>query len=98
MSGHSSKQVSARLNGLPMTYIKAGHGFNVGQDFSRVMVDTPAELAPAEYAQPGHVIGQIADDPSSKLGFMHALLLRVHRSEHIMAGLITARDILIERA
>jgi hypothetical protein len=78
MPGHSSNQVSARLKGLPMTYIKAGHGFNVGQDFSRVMVDTPIELAPSEYAKPGHVIGYIAGDLQSGLGFMRKPRVRVH--------------------
>jgi hypothetical protein len=61
-----------------MTYIKAGNGFDVEQDISRVTADTPIELAPAEYAKPGHVIGYIAGDPASKLGFMRSPRVRVH--------------------
>jgi len=51
-------------------YIKAGWGFNVQQDFARAKVDTPIELAPSEYAKPGHVIGYIAEDAKSSLGFL----------------------------
>jgi hypothetical protein len=61
-----------------MIYIKAGFGFDVGQDFSRVAADTQIELAPGEYAKPGHVIGYIAGNPSSKLGFMQSPRVRVH--------------------
>lgn len=61
-----------------MTYIKAGFGFDVGQDFSRAIVDTPIELAPAEYAEAGHVIGYIAGDLQSRLGFMRKPRIRVH--------------------
>jgi hypothetical protein len=60
------------------TYIKAGHGFDVGQDFDRVMVDTPITLAPGEYARPGNVIGYIAGDIQSPLGFMRTPRVRVH--------------------
>ena len=61
-----------------MTYIKAGYGFDVGQDFDRVTVDTPIDLAPSEFAKPGNVIGYIAGNPTSKLGFMRAPRVRVH--------------------
>jgi hypothetical protein len=60
------------------TYIKAGWGFDVGQNFDRVMVDTPIALAPGEYARPGNVIGYIAGDPASNLGFMRTARVRVH--------------------
>jgi hypothetical protein len=69
------------------TYIKAGWGFDVGQDFSRVAVDTPITLAPTEYAKPGNVIGYIAGSPASKLGFMRAPRVRVHvRRDAIAIG------------
>ena len=61
-----------------MTHIKAGWGFNVGNDFARAKVDTPIELAPNEYAKPGNVIGYIAGDPDSPLGFMRSARVRVH--------------------
>ncbi len=51
-----------------MKYIKAGFGFTVGYDFARAAVDTPIEVDPAGYAEPGHVTGWIAGDPGSKLG------------------------------
>ena len=61
-----------------MTYIKQGYGFTVGGDFARAKVDTTIELAPKEYAKPGHVIGYIAGDPQSPLGFMRSKSVRVH--------------------
>lgn len=59
-------------------YIQAGYGFDVGQDFDRAAADTPIELAPNEFARPGCVIGYIAGDPSSRLGFMRPPRVRVH--------------------
>jgi hypothetical protein len=61
-------------------YIKAGNGFDVGQDFNRVMVDTPITLAPGEYAKPGNVIGYIAGDPTSNLGSMRTPRVHVRRT------------------
>lgn len=61
------------------TYIKAGYGFTVGLcDFARAVTDMPIELAPSEYAKPGHVIGYIAGNPSHSLGFMRPARVRVH--------------------
>ena len=60
------------------SYIREGCGFHVGQDFDRVTCDTPIELAPKEFALPGHVIGYIAGDPASRLCFMRAPRIRVH--------------------
>jgi hypothetical protein len=51
-------------------HIKKGYGFAVGQNFARAAKDTPIELAPAEYARPGCVIGYIAEDPAATLGFL----------------------------
>jgi hypothetical protein len=68
------------------TYIKAGNGFDVGQDFNRVMVDTPITLAPTEYARPGNVIGYIAGNPASNLGFMRAPRVRVHMRRQYSGG------------
>ena len=50
--------------------LKAGFGFDVGQDFARAKADTPARLAPTEYAKPGRVIAYIPADPSASLGFL----------------------------
>ncbi len=61
-----------------MTYIKAGNGFDVGNDFARAMVDMPIEIASGEYSKPGHIIGYVAGDPKSPLGFMRAARVRVH--------------------
>jgi len=58
--------------------ISAGWGFDVGGDFARAKVDTQIELAPDEYAKPGHVIGYIKGDPQSPLGFMRHPRVRVH--------------------
>jgi hypothetical protein len=63
------------------TYIKSGWGFDVGQNFARATVDTPIEIAPQEYAKPGHVIGYLAENPASSLGFLkygHNGKVRVH--------------------
>ena len=54
------------------THIKAGYGFNVGQNFDRAIVDIPIELAPSEYAQPGYAIGYIAGDPNSRVAFLRS--------------------------
>lgn len=42
------------------------------------MVDTPISLAPNGCAKPGNVIGYIAGDPASNLGFMRTPRVRVH--------------------
>jgi len=54
------------------TFLLPGHGFDVGQNFARAPKDTetPIELSPTEYAKPGHVIGYIAENPNSSLGFL----------------------------
>jgi hypothetical protein len=59
-------------------YIIKGNGFDVGADFARASEDTPIELAPHEHARPHHVVGYIAGNPESKLGFMRAARVRVH--------------------
>lgn len=52
-------------------YIKKGWGFHVGQDFARATSDFPVELAENEYAgAPRYVIGYIAANPASTLGFL----------------------------
>ncbi len=53
-------------------YIPAGYGFTVTPcDFARAKVDTPIELAPAEYAgSPRRSIGYIAENKESTLGFL----------------------------
>lgn len=56
-----------------MTYthtLKSGFGFDVGQDFARATADTPARLAPQEYAKAGRVIAYIPANPNSSLGFL----------------------------
>ena len=51
--------------------IKSGWGFDVGNNFGRVSADTPVELAESEYAGgPRWVIGYIAENPASSLGFL----------------------------
>ena len=68
-----------------MTYIKHGCGYHVGQDFNRANGLTPIDLAPGEHASPGHVIGYIAGDPASRLGFMRRDIVRVHvRRDHLV--------------
>lgn len=59
-------------------FIKQGFGFDVGYDFARAVSDTPIELAPKEFAKPGFVIGYIAGDMQSRLGFMRRDRVRVH--------------------
>jgi len=59
-------------------FIKKGWGFNVDYDFARAAENTPIELAPTEYAKPGHVIGYIAGNPASSLGFLRRARVRVH--------------------
>lgn len=71
------------------TIIKAGCGFDVGQDFTRAVKDTPIELAPKEHARAGHVIGYIAGDPLSKLAFMRAASIRVHVRRDALATIPT---------
>ncbi len=66
------------------TYLKAGFGFEVGQNFARAKADVEVALAPTEYARPGCVIGYIAEDPQASLGFLkygHAGKVRVHALE-----------------
>lgn len=59
-------------------FIKEGFGFDAGYDFARAPADTAIELAPEEYAKPGHTIGYIAGNPDSKLGFLRRARVRVH--------------------
>lgn len=50
--------------------IKAGYGFNVGQDFARAKTDLPCRVAAQEYARPGHVIAYTPAQLGSNLGFL----------------------------
>jgi len=69
------------------TFIKAGFGYHVGQDFNRVgSTHIAIELAPKEYAAPGCVIGYIAGDPASPLGFMRTARVRVHVRKNALTG------------
>ena len=52
------------------SFIKKGHGFDVGQDFGRAGDDTPIRLDHEAEAKPNHVIGYIKADPKSSLGFL----------------------------
>ena len=67
-------------------YIKAGYGFNVGYDFARAKTDTPIEIDEKAYAKPGYVIGYIAGDPQSTLGFMQSKRVRVHVQKDCLAS------------
>jgi hypothetical protein len=67
-------------------YIKSGYGFDVGHDFARAAEDTPIELAPKEYAKPGHVIGYIVGNPNCKLGFLRSARVRVHVRRDCLGG------------
>ncbi len=69
------------------TFIKVGFGFNVGPDFARAKVDTPIELSPTEYAQPGYAVGYIAGNPSHSLGFMRPKRIRVHVQIAALGGI-----------
>jgi hypothetical protein len=60
------------------SYIKSGWGFTVGQNFDRAIVDIPIDLAPGEYAKPGHAIGYIKGDPDSRVAFLRGARIRVH--------------------
>ncbi len=60
------------------TFIKAGYGFHVGENFDRAIVDIPIELAPAEFAKPRYTIGYIVGDPASRVQFLRAKRVRVH--------------------
>ena len=71
----------------PGPYIPAGTGFDVGANFARARTDTPITLEPREYAKPGYVIGYIAGDKASALGFMRADRVRVHVQVRLLAGL-----------
>ncbi len=62
--------MSTATNAQPTPFIRAGWGFTVGQDFARATKDTPITLVPDEHATRGDVIGYIAADPSSSLGFL----------------------------
>jgi hypothetical protein len=65
----------------------AGWGFDVGQDFARAETDTPIELAPDEFAKPGHVIGYIKGDLQSPLGFLRRTRVRVHVTKQALKEL-----------
>lgn len=52
------------------------------------MAETPIELAPTEYAKPGHVIGYIPENPASSLGFLkygHNGKVRIHAPSDAIA-------------
>lgn len=49
------------------TVIKAGWGFNVGQDFARANEDTPIEI---DCVRDSDTFGYIAANPKSTLGFL----------------------------
>ncbi len=52
-------------------YIKAGWGFDVEQNFARAVIDTPIELDEKAFSgSPRYVIGYIAENPASTLGFL----------------------------
>lgn len=68
-----------------MAHILAGWGFDVGQNFARASENTPIELAPKEYARAGCVIGYIAGNPESRLGFMRSARVRVHVQKRAIA-------------
>ena len=70
-----------------MAYIKQGYGFTVCQDFARATVDTPIELAVDEFAKPGYIIGYIAGNPESKLGFLRHARIRVHVLRSAIGGI-----------
>ena len=60
--------------------IAKGYGFNIGYDFARAPHDIEIELAPSEYAKPGHVIGYIKPLVGSLLPVLDRPVdkLRVH--------------------
>ncbi len=59
-------------------HIKKGYGFHVDYDFTRATRDIPITIDPDAYAKPGNVVGIIAGDPDSPLGFMRRDKIRVH--------------------
>jgi hypothetical protein len=59
-------------------YIKAGYGYQVGQDLNRAAADTPIGISVLERGRPGYLIGYIAGDPSHPLAFMRSKRVRVH--------------------
>lgn len=68
-----------------MTIIKAGTGVNIGQDFTRLMVDTPIDIDAKAYSRPLEAHGWIAGDPGSHLGFMRAPRVRVTVQRRFLA-------------
>ncbi len=61
-----------------MVFIKAGTGINVGNDFTRLTEDTPIEIDTKAYKRRSFdVVGTIAGQPDSKLGFMRSARVRV---------------------
>lgn len=50
--------------------LRAGYGFDIGQNFARAAKYIPARIALGEYAKPGCVIAYIPADPASSLGFL----------------------------
>jgi hypothetical protein len=68
------------------TYIKSGWGFTVGQNFDRAIVDIPIDLAPSEYAKPGHVAGYIKGDPDSRVAFLRGNRIRVQVVKRGLGG------------
>lgn len=75
----------------PVTpFLRSGWGFDVGQNFARAAKDTPCEIAPNEYAKPGHVIAYIPENPESSLGFLRygsGGKVRIHARRESIANL-----------
>ena len=60
------------------TWIKAGYGIQVGQNFTRLTLDTPIGIDDTVKCRiAGNVIGTIPGIPSSPLAFMRAEFIRV---------------------
>ena len=67
-----------------MIVILKGCGFSVGQDFARAAADIPLTIDAKAYAPGGHVVGDIAGDAASSLGFMRRPVVRVCvRRQHV---------------
>jgi hypothetical protein len=84
MAGNSEGMKMTNHTQYPITMatIKAGWGVNVGQDFTRVMVDTPIEITDwrGRFAY-----GYIKGDPNHALGFMRADRVRVYVDDRAIA-------------
>lgn len=82
---------AAPLSSLPAApYLRAGYGFDVGQNFARAGVDTPCEIAPKEYARPCFLVAYIPENPASSLGFLKygsGGKVRIHTRKDAFANL-----------